>query len=264
LPGSALRPRAYDRVVMPTPSVAEAAGPGGSLRALRLRATSAPAHTLVGRAAVACALIAVVAGCGAGATDTPARLPASGVAYRALSADGRVAVARSCRDRAAARARGAAARQLRAVDPRALSGQLDDAFTAIALQRRPVAAVCARLLPFVTPGLSVSFAGAKRERPDHFTYETTSDKRLTIRGQIAPAPPRGRVVARRETGAPGAYRAAIGADGRFVIPRLHLRKIADNTFTVAIDAPPNALRKVHFSAICLDCLAGAPPPGAPR
>jgi hypothetical protein len=53
------------------------------------------------------------------------------------------------------------------------------------------------------------------------------------------------------------HAAPIRADGRFEIPRLHLRKIADNTFTLTITAPPNALRKVHFSAICLDCLAGS-------
>jgi hypothetical protein len=215
-------------------------------------------------AAVACGVMTMLAGCGGAATEKPGPLPRSGTAYRALSPGDRVAVARGCRDRAAARARGAAARQLRTVDPEALSEQLDDAFTAIALQRRPVAAVCAQRLPFVTPGLRVSFAGAKPQGTDRFTYETTSDKRLTIRGRIAPAPLRGRVVARREIGAPAAHRAAIGADGRFVIPRLHLRKIADNTFTLTIDAPPNAPRKIHFSAICLDCLAGAPRPAAPR
>jgi hypothetical protein len=227
----------------------------------------ASAHGLVQRAtiaAVTAGLMVALAGCGGEASDKPAALPASGKAYRALGPADRVAVAGSCRDRAAAQARGAAARQLRSVDPRVLSGQLDDAFTSIALQRRSVAAVCAQLIPFVTPGLSVTFAGAKRDGPDRFTYETTSDKRLTIRGRVAPAPRRGRVVARRETGAPGAYRAAIGADGRFVIARLRLRKIADNTFTLAIDAPPNAPRKVHFSAICLDCLAGAPLPSSPR
>jgi hypothetical protein len=215
-------------------------------------------------AAVACGLLAGSTGCGGAAAEQAASPPHSGTAYRALGPGDRVAAARSCRDRAAARASGTAARQLRAVDPEALAEQLDDAFTAIALQRRPVAAVCAQRLPFVTPGLRVSFAGAKPQGTDRFTYETTSDKRLTIRGQILPALSLGRVVARRETGAPAAHRAAIGADGRFAIPRLHLRKIADNTFTLTIEAPPNAPRKVHFSAICLDCLAGAPPPTSPR
>jgi hypothetical protein len=215
-------------------------------------------------ATVACGVMTVLAGCGGAATEKPGPLPRSGTAYRALSPGDRVEVARSCRDRAAARASGAAARQLRAVDAKELSEQLDDAFTVIALQRRPVAAVCAQRLPFVTPGLRVTFAGATPQGADRVTYETTSDKPLTIRGRVAPAPRHGRVIVRRETGAPTIYRAAISADGRFVIPRLHLRKIADNTFTLTIAAPPNAPRKVHYSAICLDCLAGAPPPTTPR
>jgi hypothetical protein len=187
-------------------------------------------------------------------------LPSSGRAYRALNAAERDAVATSCRDRAAAHARGAAARQLRSIDPDALRAQLDDAFTIIPAQRRPVVAVCAERLPFVTPGLRVSFAGARSDGGDRFTYETSSDKPLTIRGQIAPVRRGGRVLARRETGPPGRYTTSIDAHGRFVISRIRLRKIADNTFTLTIDAPPNARRNVHFSAICLDCLAGAPPP----
>jgi hypothetical protein len=208
-------------------------------------------------------VVVALAGCGAETPDTPAALPRSGKAYRALDADARTAVAAGCRDRVAARARGTAARQLHAVDPRALRTELDDAFTVIARQRRSVAAVCAQRLPFVTPGLRVTFAGAKPDGEGGFTYETTSDKLLTIRGQIAPAPRGGRVIARREVGAPHPRRTTIVADGRFEIPRLHLRKIADNTFTLRIDAPPNAPRKVHFSAICLDCLAGAAP-SSPR
>jgi hypothetical protein len=43
---------------------------------------------------------------------------------------------------------------------------------------------------------------------------------------------------------------------------LRLRKIANNTFVVAIHAPPSAVRKVYFTALCLDCLAGGPPPGS--
>jgi hypothetical protein len=50
--------------------------------------------------------------------------------------------------------------------------------------------------------------------------------------------------------------APIGPDGRLVIGPVHLRKVADNTFTLTIGAPPNAPRKVLFSAICLDCLDG--------
>jgi hypothetical protein len=68
--------------------------------------------------------------------------------------------------------------------------------------------------------------------------------------------------ARRELGSRAPPAAAIAADGSFVIPRLRLRKIADNSFTVTIHAPPNAPRKVLFSAICLDCLAGGAPPPA--
>jgi hypothetical protein len=68
------------------------------------------------------------------------------------------------------------------------------------------------------------------------------------------------VVARRELGSMAKFSAAIAPDGRFAIRGLRLRKVADNTFTLTIEAPPNAPRKVHFSAICLDCLAGAPRP----
>jgi hypothetical protein len=69
------------------------------------------------------------------------------------------------------------------------------------------------------------------------------------------------VVATRETGGRGRYVTTVDASGRFVIAGIHLRKIADNTFTLTIDVPANAAHKVHFSAICrLDCLAGAPPP----
>jgi hypothetical protein len=216
--------------------------------------------------ALACGLTVALVGCGdqAGSAVTAARLPASGKAYRALTAGERLAIAATCRDRAAGAARGQAARQLRAIDPKALRAQLDDTFTIIAAQRRSVAAVCNEALAFVTPGLRVSFEGAKDAGDGTFTYETTSDKRLTISGRVAPAPARGRVVIRREVGHPAPHEAAIRADGRFVIAKLHLRKIADNTFTLAIHAPPNAPHKVHFSAICLDCLAGSPPTSTQR
>jgi hypothetical protein len=211
--------------------------------------------------ASACILGVATASCGDEKTiEAAANLPASGTAYRALDDAHRTAVAAGCRDRAAARASGQAARQLRSTEPSALRAELDDAFTVIALQRRPVAAVCARVIPFVTPGITLSFEGAKAQGRSSFTYETTSDKRLTIRGRVSPAPRNGRVVARRELRPGGSHTAAIGSDGRFVIPNLRLRKIADNTFTLTIEAPPNALRKVHFSAICLDCLAGTAPP----
>lgn len=213
--------------------------------------------------ACACLIGAVLAGCGSDRTiEAAATLPSSGSAYRALDAAHRTAVAAACRNRVAARASGRAATELRSVDPSALRSELDGALAIIAAQRRSVADVCAEVLPFVTPGLDVSFDGAKHEGEGSFTYETTSDKRLTIRGRVSPPPKGGRVVARRELGSPVPHTAAIADDGSFVIARLHLRKIADNTFTLTIEAPPNAPRKVHFSAICLDCLAGGAPPTA--
>jgi hypothetical protein len=210
--------------------------------------------------AIVCFACAAIVGCGGGAIEPAATLPSTGTAYRALDASHRLAVAAACRDRVAAEHSGDAARQLRSVDPSALRSELDDAFAIIAAQRRSVAAVCAHVVPFVTPGIDVRFDGAKAEGDGRFTYETTSTKLLTIRGHVAPAPHGGRVVARRELGATAPYGAAIHADGSFVIPRLHLRKIADNTFTLTITALPGAVRKIHFSAICLDCLAGGAPP----
>jgi hypothetical protein len=212
-----------------------------------------------------CLIGAALAGCGDGRSIQPAvALPPSGAAYRALDVGDRTAVAAGCRDRGAANASGEAAHQLRSVDPAALRSELDDAFAIIAAQRRSVARVCAEVVPFVTPGLDVDFGGAKDGGDGSFTYETTSDKLLTIRGRVSPAPRGGRIAARRELGSHVPYAAPIRADGRFEIPRLRLRKIADNTFTLTIAAPPNALRKVHFSAICLDCLAGSAQPPAQR
>jgi hypothetical protein len=127
-------------------------------------------------------------------------------------------------------------------------------------QRRAVAGVCKRVLPFVTPGLDVSLARAKDDGDGSFSYETTSDKRLTISGRIRPAPAHGRILLRREVGAPAPHTVPIAADGRFVFANLHLRKLADNSFTLSIQAAPNAPRNVHVSAICLDCLAGNTPP----
>jgi hypothetical protein len=143
-----------------------------------------------------------------------------------------------------------------------LRSELDDAFTIIADQRRPVADVCAEVARFATRGVDVSFDGAKDRGEGWFSYENTSDKPLIVRGRVSPPPKGGRVVARREIGSAAPYAAAIQPDGRFVIPSLRLRKIADNTFTLTIHVPPHAPRKVHFSAICLDCLAGGTPPTA--
>jgi hypothetical protein len=206
--------------------------------------------------ALVCGVIVALAGCGELAD--PARLPRSGTAYRGLGAGERLAIAKSCRDRAAAAARGVAADQLQHVDPRALRSQLDDAFAYFAARRRSVAELCRERLPFVTP-VRVSFVAAKPFGDDGFTYQTRSDRPLTMRGTVSPAPASGRVVVRREGEAPTLYHTNISADGRFVVPALRLRKQADNTFILTIDGPPNAPRKVYFSALCLDCLAGAPP-----
>jgi hypothetical protein len=205
-----------------------------------------------------------MAGCGSGSEPAaaPAPLPASGTAYRALDDAHRTAVAASCRDRTAARARALAASELRAVDPAALRRELDQAYYAVVEQRRPVADVCAEVIAFVTPGLRVSFDGAKDQRDGTFTVETTSDKRLTIRGRITPPPGRARVLARREVGPPERRTAVVASDGRFALPTVGLRKVADNTFTVTIQAPPHAPRKVLFSALCLDCLAGRTVPSS--
>jgi hypothetical protein len=184
------------------------------------------------------------------------------MAYRSLGIADRTAVAASCRDRAAAAARGTAARQLRAVDPGALRDQLDDAYGVIADQRRSVAEVCTEVLPFLTPGLRLSFDGAKDNHDGTFTVETTSSKRLSIRGRVSPPPALGRVVARREVGPHVRRTAAVGPAGRFALPGVKLRKLADNTFSLTIEAPPNATPKVLFSAICLDC--GATPPSPPQ
>jgi hypothetical protein len=208
-----------------------------------------------------CLAGAVLAGCGADRSiEAAATLPSSGAAYRTLDVAHRTAVAVGCRDRVAAKSSGKAARQLRSIDPETLRTELDDYFTVIAVQRRPVAEACAEVVPVVTPGLDVTIEGAKEAGDGSFTYETSSDKLLTITGRVSPAPRGGRVVARREPGSSAPHAAVIQADGRFAIPPLHLRKIADNTFTLTIVAPPSAPRKVYFSAICLDCLAGAPPP----
>jgi hypothetical protein len=213
---------------------------------------------------ICCGVAFAGVGCGEERAEPPVPLPSSGTTYRALSSRERVAVARSCRDRAVAAARGTAARQLRKVDPEALRGRLDDAYTIVAHRRRSVAEVCAEQLPFETPGLRLSFVGAKRFGGDGFTFETTSDKPLTIRGQVSRVPNGGRVLARREGETSPTYRATFTAGGRFALPTVHLRKQADNTFTLTIQAPPNAQRSVYFSALCLDCLAGATPSSVRR
>ncbi len=210
--------------------------------------------------ALVLAAVGVVSGCGHREAEAPSALPPSGAAYRALTDGQRLGVAASCRDRAAARADGVAAEQIGRADPRALRDQLDLAFTIIRNQRRPVAKVCEETLPFVTPGLSLRFEGAK-DSGDAFTFETNSYEPLTIRGAASPARA-GTVTVRREHGSTKTYRGRIGKDGRLVLPTLRLRKAASNTFIVSGDAPPSAPRRAYFSAICLDCLAGGPPPSS--
>ena len=143
------------------------------------------------RASIPAALVAgtagVFAGCGNEAADAPVALPSSGTAYRALNDSERLAVAAGCRDRAAARADGVAADELGRVHAHALREQLDTAFRLISEQDRPVAELCVERLPFVTPGLRLSFVGAKQSG-DEFTYLTSSEKPLTIRGAVSPTP----------------------------------------------------------------------------
>jgi len=207
--------------------------------------------------AVVCSALAALPGCGEDEVEPAASLPSSGTAYRALGEEDRLAAAAACRDRAAAAADGTAAEQLADVEPEAVRAQLDSAFRRSRAQPRPVAELCGEQLPFVTPGLRVGFEDAE-DSGDAFTYETDSDIPLEIRGTVAPAPEGGTVVVRRESGGSRAHRARIDADGRFALPAIKLRKVADNSFVVAIDAPPSAARKVYFSAICLDCLAAGP------
>jgi hypothetical protein len=217
----------------------------------------------IGLIVIVCVAGAVLAGCGGDRGIAAAvAVPSSGTVYRALDEAHRTAVAASCRDRLARHSRGLAARQLRAVDAAALRDQIDSYYYVIAEQRRKVADVCAAVIAFVTPGLRVTFDGATPRGDGAFSVETRSDKRLTISGRLDPPPAHARVVARRELGSRAPHVATVQADGRFAIAGLHLRKIADNSFTVRIDAPPNAPRKVLFSAICLDCLAGGTPPSA--
>jgi hypothetical protein len=51
-----------------------------------------------------------------------------------------------------------------------------------------VAAICEKQLPFVTPGLTLRFLGAKDSGVE-FAYETDSDKPLTIMGDVSPSRP---------------------------------------------------------------------------
>jgi hypothetical protein len=209
--------------------------------------------------ATAVAALATFAACGSETTRNPDPEPATAGAYRGLSDAARLAAAEGCRDRAAQRAEGVAARQIAAVDATLLRGRLD-IVAPVYRERARFDRACAEALPLVTPGLRVSFPGVTGNGIV-FTYETRSDRPLTIRGTVEPAPAGGHVVARRESGPEQRFSAPIDERGRFVFRDLRLRKVADNTFVLAIDAPPNAPRHVRFSAICLDCIiSGSPPP----
>ena len=216
--------------------------PSELLRLIRA-ACAACAFTIVASALSACGEEARI----------PDPAPATGAEYRRLAVDDRVAAARGCRDAAAARTSGLAAKQIAKVDPAHLRTELD---LAIADDRHvSFRAACAAAVPLVTPGLKVKFAGVTGNGGS-FAYPTRSDRPLTIRGEIAPAPEAGRVVARRLVGAPQPVTVPIDSRGRFEFRDLKLRKLADNTFLLRIHAPPNAPRVVSFSALCLDCLAG--------
>jgi hypothetical protein len=211
------------------------------------------AATLTGGLAVA-----LLAACGGAAPDRGV-LRHSGTWYRAQPEDARTRVAAACRAEAAASARGETAReQLRSIGLGTLRRALDDAETFVARQRRPLAAVCGAVVPFHTPGLDVRFGGGARDGGDGtWSVSAISTRPYTIRGRISPARAGIRLVARRMDGY--AVRGVTRADGAFGLP-VGFRRVADNTFTVSIDAPPAAPRRVLFSAICLDCLAGSPSP----
>jgi len=205
------------------------------------------------RLPIAAVLVCVAAaGCGGDAADAP--LPASGAAYHSLGPRARLAAATTCRDRAVAAAPAVASRELAEVEPTALRTQLDLALSLKANRRRAFTKLCTEYLPFVTPGVPIMFTGAT-DSGDAYTYQTRSDKPLTIRGQINDPPTGAHVVARREFGSSNPFGAAVRADGRFTLPTVRLRKQANNSFVIAIHAPSHALRKLHFSAICVDCLA---------
>jgi hypothetical protein len=200
-----------------------------------------------------------LAACGSEPARAPDPKPATAGVYRGLSDAARLAAAAGCRDRAARRGEGIAARQLAAVDETLLRRELDVALAGTRKRARFDRA-CAAALPLVTPSLRVSFSGVTGNGID-FTYPTRSDRPLTIRGTVEPVPGSGRVVARRESGPEQRVAARIDDRGRFVFRELRLRKVADNTFLLTIDAPPNAPRHVRFTALCLDCIiSGSPPP----
>jgi hypothetical protein len=200
-----------------------------------------------------------LAACGSDPARAPDPNPATAAGYRGLSDAARLAAAAGCRDRAARQAEGVAARQIAAVDEVLLRQRLD---LAVADYRKGARfdRACAATLPLVTPGLRVSFSGVTGNGIV-FTYPTRSDRPLTIRGTVEPVPAGGHVVARRESGPEQRVTSPIDERGQFVFRDLRLRKVADNTFLLTIEAPPNAPRLVRFSALCLDCIiSGSPLP----
>lgn len=200
-----------------------------------------------------------LAGCGSEPARTSDPKPATAGVYRGLSDVARLAAAAGCRDRAARHAEGVAARQIAAVDEARLRRELDIALAGDRNRARFDRA-CAAALPLVTPGLRVRFSGVTGNGIE-FAYPTRSDRPLTIRGTVEPAPTSGLVVAHRESGPKQRITAPIDERGQFVFRDLRLRKVADNTFLLTIDAPPNAPRHVRFRALCLDCIiSGSPTP----
>ena len=214
-----------------------------------------PASAIVVAALAAAGV--TLAACGSETAQAPDPKPATAAEYRGLSEAARLAAAAGCRDRAAGQAEGVAARQIADVDERLLRQRLD---LAVADSRKGARfePACAATLPLVTPGLRVRFSGVTGNGIS-FTYPTRSDRPLTIRGTVEPVPARGRVVALRESGFKQRLTAAIDQRGRFIFRDLRLRKVADNTFLLAIDAPPNAPRLVRFTALCLDCIVSSSP-----
>jgi hypothetical protein len=209
-------------------------------------------------AAVLAATAAALGACGEETASPPDPKPATAAVYSGLPDAERAAAAAACRDRAAARASGLAARQIADVDEQMLVRRLD--VEVVVDEGAAFERACAETLPLVTPGLRVRFSGVTGNGIT-FTYPTRSDRPLTIRGTVTPAPGSGRVVARREVAPHGRLTAPIDAQGRFEFRDLHLRTMADNTFLLSIDAPPNAPRLVRFTALCMDCIiSGSPPP----
>lgn len=202
-------------------------------------------------AAVLAATAVALGACGDETASVPDPEPATATVYSELPEAQRIAAAEGCRDRATPRAEGLAAEQIGRIDPELLARRLD---VEVAVNEgAPFARACEAALPLVTPGLRVRFAGVTGNGIT-FSYPTRSDRPLTIRGTVTPAPRSGRVVARREVAPRGRLAAPIDAQGRFEFRDIALREMADNTFVLSIVAPPNAPRTVEFSALCLDCI----------